>query len=111
MKLLCTQTSLNKSIHWDLWFMNNAEVEEPLHLARIVKIIIDQALGCQAKVSMISLFSRYPYCMATGNCRIGDDMSTPLYDKLYNSDVIVLGTPVYWDMGTNVGLYTSISGA
>jgi len=35
------------------------------------------------------------YCMATGNCRIGDDMST-LYDKLYNSDVIVLGTPVYW---------------
>ncbi len=35
------------------------------------------------------------YCKRTGECRIDDDMSK-LYNKLYDSDVIVLGTPVYW---------------
>jgi len=35
------------------------------------------------------------HCKAHGNCKIADDMSN-LYDKLYGSDAIVLGTPVYW---------------
>jgi multimeric flavodoxin WrbA len=34
-------------------------------------------------------------CKKTGNCTIDDDMS-PLYDELYDSNVIILGTPVYW---------------
>ena len=42
---------------------------------------------CQAECS--------DYCKKTGNCRINDDMS-PLYSKLFQSDIIVLGTPVYW---------------
>ena len=36
------------------------KLRETLHLARIVKMIIDQEFGCQVKVSMISFFSRYP---------------------------------------------------
>jgi len=35
------------------------------------------------------------YCKKKGSCRIEDDMSA-LYDRLYDSDVIILGTPVYW---------------
>ncbi len=42
---------------------------------------------CQAECS--------DYCKKTGDCKINDDMS-PLYGKLYDSDAIVLGTPVYW---------------
>jgi multimeric flavodoxin WrbA len=34
-------------------------------------------------------------CKETGNCTIADDMR-PLYSKLYASNAIVLGTPVYW---------------
>lgn len=42
---------------------------------------------CQAECS--------DYCKETGNCKINDDM-LPLYDRLYESDVIILGTPLYW---------------
>jgi multimeric flavodoxin WrbA len=35
------------------------------------------------------------YCKKTGDCRIKDDMSQ-LYKKTFDSDVLVLGTPVYW---------------
>ena len=35
------------------------------------------------------------YCKKAGDCKIDDDMS-PLYSKLYDSDAIVLGTPLYW---------------
>ena len=42
---------------------------------------------CQATCSQ--------YCKTHGKCNIADDMS-PLYDKLYGSDCIVLGTPIYW---------------
>ena len=42
---------------------------------------------CQASCS--------DYCKKEGSCRIQDDMSG-LYDRLYDSDVIILGTPVYW---------------
>lgn len=35
------------------------------------------------------------YCRKTGDCKINDDMS-PIYDKLFDSDALVLGTPVYW---------------
>lgn len=35
------------------------------------------------------------YCKKIGYCKINDDMS-PLYDKLFESDAIILGTPVYW---------------
>jgi multimeric flavodoxin WrbA len=35
------------------------------------------------------------YCEKNGNCRINDDM-TPLYSKLFKSDAIILGTPIYW---------------
>jgi len=35
------------------------------------------------------------YCKKTGDCRIKDDMSQ-LYNKIYDSDVIILATPVYW---------------
>jgi multimeric flavodoxin WrbA len=35
------------------------------------------------------------YCKEKGDCKINDDMS-PLYSKLYDSDAIVLGTPLYW---------------
>ena len=34
-------------------------------------------------------------CKKTGDCILKDDMSS-LYDKLFKSDVIILGTPVYW---------------
>lgn len=34
-------------------------------------------------------------CKSTGECIQEDDM-TPLYDKLLESDVWVLGTPIYW---------------
>ena len=79
-------------------------VDEVLRGATVEKIFLNDLdiKPCQATCN--------EYCMATGNCRIGDDMST-LYDKLYNSDVIVLGTPVYWNVGTHVGLYRPIFGA
>jgi multimeric flavodoxin WrbA len=35
------------------------------------------------------------YCEKTGDCKIKDDMS-PIYNTLYDSDPIILGTPVYW---------------
>ncbi len=35
------------------------------------------------------------YCIKNGICKIDDDM-LPLYDKLYSSKVIILGTPIYW---------------
>jgi multimeric flavodoxin WrbA len=35
------------------------------------------------------------YCKTKGRCKISDDMSG-LYDKLYDTDAMVLGTPVYW---------------
>ncbi|MCW3974630.1 MAG: flavodoxin family protein [Candidatus Bathyarchaeota archaeon] len=35
------------------------------------------------------------YCKRTSNCKIKDDM-TDLYNKLFESEVIILGTPVYW---------------
>ena len=35
------------------------------------------------------------YCKRTSNCKIKDDM-TELYNKLFESEVIILGTPVYW---------------
>jgi len=35
------------------------------------------------------------YCKKTGDCKIRDDMST-LYNKIYESDAIILGTPLYW---------------
>ncbi len=35
------------------------------------------------------------YCKKRGYCKINDDMA-PLYDKLFESDVIILATPVYW---------------
>lgn len=35
------------------------------------------------------------YCEERGDCRIDDDMS-PLYRRLHECEVIVLGTPVYW---------------
>lgn len=34
-------------------------------------------------------------CRTSGECVIDDDMS-PLYEKLLDSDVWLLGTPVYW---------------
>ena len=34
-------------------------------------------------------------CKKTGNCIINDDMS-PLYDKIYKGDAIILSTPLYW---------------
>jgi len=42
---------------------------------------------CQAECS--------DYCRKTGDCKINDDMSQ-IYDKLFDSDALVLGTPVYW---------------
>lgn len=42
---------------------------------------------CQAECS--------DYCKKTGTCSIDDDMSS-LYDKLYESNIIILGTPLYW---------------
>jgi len=35
------------------------------------------------------------YCEKTGDCKIKDDMS-PIYSTLYDSDPVILGTPVYW---------------
>jgi multimeric flavodoxin WrbA len=35
------------------------------------------------------------YCERSGECKIKDDMS-PIYNTLYESDPIILGTPVYW---------------
>ncbi len=35
------------------------------------------------------------FCEKTGICKLEDDM-IPLYTKLYESEAIVLGTPVYW---------------
>lgn len=35
------------------------------------------------------------YCEKTGDCKIKDDMS-PIYNTLYDSDPVILGTPVYW---------------
>ena len=42
---------------------------------------------CQAECS--------DYCKKNGYCKINDDM-TPLYDKLFENDIIILATPVYW---------------
>lgn len=42
---------------------------------------------CQAECS--------DYCKKRGYCKINDDM-VPLYDKLFESDIIILATPVYW---------------
>ena len=69
-------------------------VDEVLRGARdagsaIEKIFLNELRikPCQATCSQ--------YCKTHGKCNIADDMS-PLYDKLYDSDAIVLGTPVYW---------------
>ena len=35
------------------------------------------------------------YCEKTGDCKIKDDMS-PIYSTLYDSDPVILGTPIYW---------------
>ena len=35
------------------------------------------------------------YCEKMGDCKIRDDMP-PIYKTLYDSDPIILGTPVYW---------------
>ena len=42
---------------------------------------------CQAECS--------DHCRKVGECKIHDEMQ-PLYNKIYNSDVIILGTPLYW---------------
>jgi len=42
---------------------------------------------CQAECSS--------YCKKRGYCKIKDDMER-LYDKLFESDIIILATPVYW---------------
>ena len=57
--------------------------------ATVEKIFLNELkiLPCQSTCS--------EYCKAKGNCKITDDMSS-LYDKLYGSDCIVLGTPIYW---------------
>lgn len=46
-----------------------------------------QIKPCQAECSS--------HCLKTGKCIIEDDMRD-IYNKLFESDVIVLGTPVYW---------------
>jgi multimeric flavodoxin WrbA len=57
--------------------------------AKVDKVFLNdlKLSPCQAECS--------DYCKRTGECKINDDMS-PLYQKLYDSDVIVLGTPIYW---------------
>ena len=35
------------------------------------------------------------YCKSTSNCKIKDDMKK-LYNKLFESEIIILGTPIYW---------------
>ena len=35
------------------------------------------------------------YCKKMGECQIRDDMTT-LYNMIFGSNVIILGTPVYW---------------
>jgi len=55
--------------------------------ADVEKVVLNKLKirGCQACDS----------CHKTGRCRINDDMQ-PLYDKLLDADVLVLGTPVYF---------------
>ena len=57
--------------------------------AEVEKIFLNdlEVKPCQAECS--------DYCKKKGYCKIRDDMS-PLYGKLFDSDAIVLGTPVYW---------------
>jgi multimeric flavodoxin WrbA len=35
------------------------------------------------------------FCISKGECSINDDM-TSLYTDLYESDIIIIGTPIYW---------------
>ncbi len=57
--------------------------------AEVEKIFLNdlEIKPCQAECS--------EFCKKTGDCKINDDMST-LYDKLFKSDAIILGTPIYW---------------
>ncbi|MEM2942634.1 MAG: flavodoxin family protein [Candidatus Bathyarchaeia archaeon] len=69
-------------------------VDEVLRAARdagadVEKILLNELeiKPCRAECS--------DYCKRKGYCKIDDDM-LPLYDKLFESDALVLGTPVYW---------------
>lgn len=44
-------------------------------------------------------------CFKIGRCRVQDDMQ-PLYDKLLDADVIILGTPIYfWGPSAQMKLF------
>lgn len=70
----------------------------------LVGEVIRGALDAGAKVEIVFLNDLKinpcqaecrDYCKKTSKCKIKDDMSG-LYAKIFESDILILGTPVYW---------------
>ena len=59
-----------------------------------------ESVGAQSERIYLNKLSIAPCqacdaCAKTGRCRVQDDVQ-PLYDKLLEADVIILGTPIYF---------------